>query len=192
MAGAFADVVERTLAESARAHEGARSAANAAAEAAEAIIAALRRGGRILVCGNGGSAADAQHFAAELVGRFEQERRALAAIALASDASVVTAVGNDYGFERVFARQVEALGSPGDVLMGITTSGRSANVVEAIAAAKAGGLTAVALTGRDGGAAGAAADIHINVPAARTARAQEVHRTLLHAICEIVERELYA
>jgi len=192
MPGAFADVVARTLAESARLHEDARSAAGPAAAAAEAMIASLRRGGRILACGNGGSAADAEHFAAELVGRFEQERRALAAIALTADASVVTAIGNDYGFARVFARQVEALGNPGDVLLGITTSGGSPNVLEAIAAARAGGLTTVALTGRDGGAAGAAADIHVNVPGTRTARVQEVHRTLLHAMCEIVERELHA
>jgi D-sedoheptulose 7-phosphate isomerase len=192
MPGAFADIVARTLASSARAHEDARSAAVPTAEAAEAMIAALRRGGRILACGNGGSAADAEHFAAEFVGRFERDRPGLAAIALSSDASVVTAIGNDYGFDRIFARQVEALGTPGDVLLGITTSGSSLNVVHAIAAAKARGLTAVALTGRDGGAAGAAADIHINVPGTRTARVQEVHRTLLHAICEIVEREMYA
>jgi D-sedoheptulose 7-phosphate isomerase len=192
MLESFADVVARALDESARLHTDARPAAVPAAAAAEAIVASLRRGGRILACGNGGSAADAGHFAAELVGRFERERRGLAAIALSADASVVTSVGNDYGFARVFARQVEAIGSPGDVLLAITTSGGSANVLEAIAAAKAGGVTTVVLTGRDGGPAGAAADIHVNVPGTRTARVQEVHRTLLHAICEIVERELYA
>lgn len=192
MPGTFADDVARTLAESARLHADARSAVAPAAAAAEAMLAALRGGGKVLACGNGGSAADAQHFAAEFVGRFERERRAIAAIALTTDTSIVTSIGNDYGFARVFARQVEALGRPGDVLLGITTSGGSPNVVEAIAAAKAGGLTTVALTGRDGGAAGAAADIHINVRSASTARVQEVHRTLLHAVCEIVERELYA
>ena len=192
MSGAHADFVAHALAEAARLHGAAVSAAGPAAEAAGAMIAALRSGGRVLACGNGGSAADAQHFAAELVGRFERERAALGAIALTTDTSIVTAVANDYDFSRVFARQVEALGRPGDVLLGISTSGGSANVIAAFAAAKAAGLTTVALTGRDGGAVGAAADIHINVPAASTARVQEVHRTLLHAVCALIERELYA
>jgi len=192
MAGAHADVVAQILAEAARLHGASASAAGPAAEAAGAMIAALRGGGRILACGNGGSAADAQHFAAELVGRFERERAALSAIALTTDSSIVTAVANDYDFARVFARQVDALGRPGDVLLGISTSGGSANVLAAFAAGKAGGLTTVALTGRDGGAVGAAADIHVNVPAASTARVQEVHRTLLHALCALIERELYA
>jgi len=192
MPGAHADVVAQILAEAARLHGASASAAGPAAEAAGAMIAALRGGGRILACGNGGSAADAQHFAAELVGRFERERAALSAIALTTDTSIVTAVANDYDFVRVFARQVDALGRPGDVLLGISTSGGSANVLAALAAAKAGGLTTVALTGRDGGAVGAAADIHVNVPAASTARVQEVHRTLLHALCALIERELYA
>jgi D-sedoheptulose 7-phosphate isomerase len=157
-----------------------------------AIVASLRSGGKILVCGNGGSASDAQHFAAELVGRFERERPALPAIALTTDTSILTAIGNDYGFDRVFARQVEAVGRAGDVLLGISTSGGSPNVLEAIGAAKSRGLTTVALTGRDGGVVGAAADIHINVPSPSTARVQEVHRTLMHAMCELVERELYA
>jgi len=192
MSGAHADFVAHALAEAARLHGAAVSAAGPAAEAAGAMIAALRSGGRVLACGNGGSAADAQHFAAELVGRFERERAALGAIALTTDTSIVTAVANDYAFSRVFARQVEALGRPGDVLLGISTSGGSANVIAAFAAAKAGGMTTVALTGRDGGAVGAAADIHVNVPAASTARVQEVHRTLLHAVCALIERELYA
>ena len=191
MSGAHADFVAHALAEAARLHGAAVSAAGPAAEAAGAMIAALRSGGRVLACGNGGSAADAQHFAAELVGRFERERAALGAIALTTDTSIVTAVANDYDFSRVFARQVEALGRPGDVLLGISTSGGSANVLAAFAAGKAGGLTTVALTGRDGGAVGAAADIHVNVPAASTARVQEVHRTLLHAMCALIERELY-
>ena len=188
-----ADVVTATLAASARLHEQAQSSSLAATvAAAEAMIAALRAGGKILVCGNGGSASDAQHFAAELVGRFERERRALPALALTTDTSILTALANDYAFARVFARQVEAMGRPGDLLIGISTSGGSANVLEAFATAKSGGLTTVALTGREGGAVGAAADIHINVPSRSTARAQEVHRTLLHAICALVERELYA
>jgi len=191
MPDAFADVVARTLAEAARLHADAQSAVAPTAAAAESMVAALRRGGKILVCGNGGSASDAQHFAAELVGRFERERRAIASVALTTDTSILTAIANDYAYTRVFARQIEAIGRAGDVLLGISTSGGSANVVEALAAAKAGGLTTVALTGRDGGLLGAAADIHINVPSPSTARVQEVHRTLLHAMCEIVERELY-
>ena len=192
MSSAHADFVAQTLAEAARLHGASAPAAGPAAAAAGAMVTALRSGGRILACGNGGSAADAQHFAAELVGRFERERAAMAAIALTTDTSILTALANDYDFTMVFARQVEALGRPGDVLLGVSTSGGSANVLAAFETAKAGGLTTVALTGRDGGAVGAAADIHINVPAASTARVQEVHRTLLHAVCALIERELYA
>jgi D-sedoheptulose 7-phosphate isomerase len=158
--------------------------------AAEAIRRATSADGKVLVFGNGGSAADAQHLAAELVGRFVRERQALAALALSTDTSVLTSVANDYGYERVFARQVEALGRAGDVAFAISTSGRSANVVAALEAAAARGMTTVALTGRDGGQVGRMADIHINVPSDSTARAQEVHQTLIHAICELVEREL--
>jgi len=191
MPDAFADVVARTLAEAARLHADAQSAVAPTAAAAESMVAALRRGGKILVCGNGGSASDAQHFAAELVGRFERERRAIASVALTTDTSILTAIANDYAYTRVFARQIEALGRAGDLLLAISTSGGSASILEALATAKAGGITTVALTGRDGGPAGALADIHINVPSPSTARVQEVHRTLLHAMCEIVERELY-
>jgi D-sedoheptulose 7-phosphate isomerase len=151
--------------------------------AADAIARALGAGGKVLAFGNGGSAADAQHFAAELVGRFERERRALAAVALTTDTSILTSLGNDYGYERVFARQVEAIGRAGDVAVGISTSGGAA-----LRAAAALGLATIALTGRDGGAVGAAADIHVNVPDRSTARVQEVHRTILHAICELVEK----
>ncbi|MCU0250160.1 MAG: SIS domain-containing protein [Vicinamibacterales bacterium] len=192
MADARTDFVAQTLAEAARLHGASLPAAGPAAAAAGAMVTALRGGGRILACGNGGSAADAQHFAAELVGRFERERAAMAAIALTTDTSILTALANDYDFTMVFARQVEALGRPGDVVLGISTSGGSANVLAAFDAARAGGLTTVALTGRDGGVVGAAADIHVNVPAASTARVQEVHRTLLHAVCALIERELYA
>ena len=156
-------------------------------EAAAAIRATLASGGRLLIFGNGGSAADAQHMAAELVGRFARERRAVAALALTTDSSVMTSVANDYGFERVFARQIEALGRAGDVALGISTSGNSRNVLQGIEAAGQQGLRTIALTGRDGGAIGAAADLHINVPGASTARVQEVHGTLIHAICELVE-----
>ena len=160
--------------------------------AAAAIGEAFAQGGRLFVFGNGGSAADAQHMAAEMVGRFARERRALPALALTTDTSVLTSVANDYNFERVFVRQIEALGRPGDVAFGISTSGDSANVLRAIEAAKAGRLQTVALTGRDGGLIGAAAEIHINVPDASTARVQEVHRTLIHAICELVEDSIDA
>ena len=155
--------------------------------AAEAMVAALARGGRVLAFGNGGSAAEAQHFAAELVGRFERERRGLAAIALTTNTSVLTAVANDYRFDQVFARQIEALGRPGDVALAISTSGTSANVLEGLRAARANGLTTVALTGRDGGTAGREVDIHLNVPHDSTARVQEAQLTLLHIVCELVE-----
>ncbi len=155
--------------------------------AAAAMVAALNGGGKLLVFGNGGSAADAQHVAAELVGRFQRERAALAAIALTTDTSVLTSVANDYAFDRVFARQIEALGKAGDAVLAISTSGGSANVVTALAAARRLGLRTIALTGRDGGEVGRAAEIHVNVPSASTARVQEVHRTLLHVMCELVE-----
>jgi len=160
------------------------------AAAAAAILAASNDGGKVLVFGNGGSAADAQHLATDLVGRFQRERRGLAAVALTADSSLLTAVANDYAFERVFVRQIETLGARGDLAFGISTSGRSTNVVEGLRAARARGLRTIALTGRDGGPAGALADIHINVPDPSTARVQEAHRTLIHAICELVEREL--
>jgi D-sedoheptulose 7-phosphate isomerase len=158
-------------------------------EAAASIARASRSGGKLLLFGNGGSAADAQHVAAELVGRFQRERPAIAAIALTTDTSVLTSLANDYDFARVFARQIEALGREGDVALGISTSGRSPNVVFALNAARSRRLVTVALTGNDGGPVGAAADIHINVPSASTARVQEVHRTLLHVICDLVERD---
>jgi D-sedoheptulose 7-phosphate isomerase len=158
--------------------------------AADAIGTSFAAGGRVLAFGNGGSAADAQHLVAELVGRFECERHAFAAIALTANASVVTAISNDYGFEQVFARQVAGLGRHGDVAFGISASGRSRNVEIALETAQARGLVTIALTGRDGGPIGARADIHLNVAETSTARVQEVHRTILHAICAIVEQRL--
>ena len=160
------------------------------ADAAAAILAASRDGGKVLVFGNGGSAADAQHLATDLVGRFQRDRRPVAALALTADSTLLTAVANDYAFDRVFVRQIEALGSRGDLAFAISTSGRSVNVVEGLRAARARGLSTIVLTGSDGGPAGALADIHINVPDPSTARVQEAHRTLIHAICELVEREL--
>jgi phosphoheptose isomerase len=158
--------------------------------AAAAIRTAFAAGGKLLIFGNGGSAADAQHLATELVVRFVRDRGALPALALSTDTSVITAAANDYGFDRVFARQIEALGRTGDAALGISTSGESANVLRAIETANALGLRTIALTGRDGGAIGRAAAINVNVPAAATARVQEVHSTLIHVLCELVERHL--
>jgi D-sedoheptulose 7-phosphate isomerase len=163
-------------------------ACHATARAAEAIRTAVARGGTVLVFGNGGSAAESQHFAAELVGRFERERPGIRALALTTDTSILTALANDYAFDRVFARQVEALGRPGDVAVGISTTGNSPNVVEGLKSAAARGLTTIGLTGRDGGAMGRLVDHHINVPHQVTARVQEVQLILLHAICDLVER----
>jgi phosphoheptose isomerase len=179
---------DRTLLDTIALHERATQSPQPVLDAAAAIIDAFRRGGKLLLFGNGGSASDAQHVAAEFVGRFQRERAAMAAIALTTDTSVLTGIGNDYAFDRVFARQIEALGRKGDVAFGISTSGASPNVVAALDAARAQGLQTIALTGRDGGAVGRAAAIHVNVPSDSTARVQEVHRTLLHVICDIVER----
>ena len=184
-----ADAVGRVFAAAVAAHQrmGERERASIVA-AADAIRTAMAAGGKLLIFGNGGSAADAQHFATELVVRFERERAAFPALALSTDTSVLTAAANDFGFERVFARQIEALGRRGDVAFGISTSGGSVNVLRGIEAATAGGLDTIALTGRDGGALGAAARIHVNVPEASTARVQEVHMTVIHALCTLVER----
>jgi phosphoheptose isomerase len=179
---------DSALTETIALHEAAKQGSGPVLAAASAISAAMKGGGKLLVFGNGGSAADAQHVAAELVGRFQRERAAMAAIALTTDTSVLTSIANDYAFERVFARQIEALGRRGDVALGITTSGASPNVVAALETAAALGLRTIALTGGDGGAVGRAAEIHVNVPSASTARVQEVQRTLLHVICDLVER----
>ncbi len=157
--------------------------------AAAAIRDAVARGGRVLVFGNGGSAAEAQHFAAELVGRFQRERPAMAGLALTTDTSILTAVGNDYAFNHIFSRQVEALGRPGDVALGISTSGQSANVLEGLAAARRLGLVTIGMTGGDGGPMAGIVDLHLNVPHTTTARIQEVHLMLLHALCALVEQE---
>lgn len=159
-------------------------------DAAQTMVTCLINNGKILACGNGGSAADAQHFAAELVGRFEAERQELAAIALTTDSSILTAVANDYSFNVIYAKQVRALGQPGDVLLAISTSGNSANIIEAIQAAHNNDLTVVALTGRDGGKIGQIlreGDIHICVPAERTARIQETHLLTIHCLCDGID-----
>ena len=160
------------------------------AEAAELMVNALVGNGKILACGNGGSAADAQHFAGELVGRFEIERQGLSAIALTTDTSIMTAIANDYGYTAIFDKQVRALGHPGDVLLAISTSGNSASVVEAINAAHDNDLRVVALTGKGGGAIAELlrdTDIHICVPSDRTARIQEVHLLTIHCLCDGVD-----
>ncbi|MCG3187065.1 MAG: Phosphoheptose isomerase [Rhodocyclaceae bacterium] len=158
--------------------------------AVERMVRCLLANGKIMACGNGGSAADSQHFAAELLNRFERERPGLAAIALTTDTSTLTSIANDYDYVQVFAKQVRALGQPGDVLLAISTSGRSANVIEAIQAAHEREIDVVALTGRDGGHIGALlgdTDVHVCVPAMRTARIQEVHLLALHCLCDGID-----
>lgn len=160
------------------------------AEAVEVMVACLLGNGKILACGNGGSAADAQHFAAELVGRFEMERQGLAAIALSTDTSIMTALANDYGYKAVFEKQVRALGQPGDILLAISTSGNSESVVEAVNAAHDNDLRVVALTGKGGGAIGEIlrdGDVHICITAERTARIQEVHLLTIHCLCDGID-----
>jgi D-sedoheptulose 7-phosphate isomerase len=163
------------------------------ADAAQAIVACLLNDGKVLACGNGGSAADAQHFAAELVNRFEVERPGLPAIALTTDTSVITSIANDYDYNLIFSKQVRALGMAGDVLIAISTSGNSANVMEAIRAAHDRGMVVIALTGRDGGTMGTmltASDFHLCVPTERTARIQEVHLLVLHCLCDVIDHLL--
>jgi D-sedoheptulose 7-phosphate isomerase len=162
--------------------------------AAELMTSTLRAGRKILSCGNGGSAGDAQHFSCELLNRFEIERPGLAAIALTSDSSTLTAIANDYNFDQIFSKQVAALGNPSDCLLAISTSGNSANVVAAIQAAHKKEMTVVALTGKDGGSIGRALesnDIEIRVPDERTARIQEVHLVVIHSLCDVIDQALF-
>ena len=163
------------------------------ADAVGAVVGCITAGGKVMACGNGGSASDAQHFAAEFVGRFERERPGLAAIALTTDTSIITAIGNDYDFNSIYSKQVQALGAPGDVLVAITTSGNSANVLAAVEAARAKEMTVIALTGRGGGKLRerlGETDVHICVPHERTARIQEVHILVLHCLCDAVDLQL--
>ena len=168
----------------------ARDCSAAIFEAANVITMCLRARGKLLFFGNGGSAADAQHLAAEFVGRFVRERAGLPAIALTTDSSILTAVGNDYGFDRVFSRQVQALGRPGDVAIAISTSGNSQNVLEAVQAARNGNLKIIGLSGKDGGLLAQEADLAITIPSNSTARIQECHIAVGHLLCELVEEDL--
>ncbi len=154
------------------------------------VRTALEKGRKILICGNGGSAADSQHMAAEFVGRFVKERQSLPALALTVDTSLLTAVGNDYGFDCVFSRQVEGLGQEGDVLIAISTSGNSANVVKAVKTAKEKGIYVIALTGENGGILAKKSDLCLAVPSQVTARIQEMHIMIIHMICEIAEADI--
>lgn len=167
--------------------------APAIAAAAEAIAAALLANGKVLTCGNGGSAADAQHFSSEMLNRFERERPGLPAFALTTDASTITSIGNDYQFADIFAKQVRALGNPGDILLAFTTSGNSHNVLNAIDAAHDKNMRIILVTGRDGGAAASALvaeDIMLCVPSASTARIQESHLVVIHCLCDLVDQQL--
>lgn len=160
-------------------------------EAVNWIIDALKKENKIMICGNGGSAADAQHFAAELVVRYKQNRAALPAIALTTDTSVLTAVGNDFSFETIFERQIEALGKEGDILIAISTSGNSKNVVRAVSKAKKMGIKTIGLLGKGGGKLKDLVDLALIVPSDNTARIQECHETIIHTICEEIERRLF-
>jgi len=167
----------------------ARESSGVIFEAALLITRCLRNGGKVLFFGNGGSAADAQHLAAELVGRFVRERAGLPAIALTTDSSILTAVGNDYGFEQVFARQIQALGRAGDVAVAISTSGKSANVLEGVKEARKRKLKTIGLTGKDGGALAQRADVAVTIPSTSTARIQECHIAIGHLFCELVDAD---
>lgn len=158
--------------------------------ASKLAVETLRNGNKILLCGNGGSAADAQHIAAELTGRYKTERRGLPGIALTTDTSALTAIGNDYGYDRVFDRQVEALAQKGDLLIGISTSGNSKNVINALKVAKEMGCKTLGLTGRDGGAMNSLCDINLIIPSNDTPRIQEMHILFAHTICQIIDNEL--
>jgi len=187
VAAQFADSAQLKL-------NAAQALAEPIARAAGLMVGALRAGGKLLACGNGGSAADAQHFAAELVNRFEIERPPLAAVALTTDSSALTAIANDYSYEQVFAKQLRALGRKGDVLLAISTSGNSGSVLEAVRAAREIGVRVVALTGNGGGKLApllVADDVHVCVPHSRTVRIQEVHLLALHCMCDAIDFQLF-
>jgi D-sedoheptulose 7-phosphate isomerase len=182
--------LNRAIDDSVRTLESLKNLEREVSRAADLIEQCLRAGNKLLVCGNGGSAADASHFATELVVRFAKDRRALPAICLTSDSGILTAAGNDYGFDEIFARQVAAFGAPGDVLICLTTSGKSKNVVRALQEAKARQMKSIGLLGRDGGSTVGIADLDLLVKSDSTARVQEAHQLLLHVLCEIIEARL--
>ncbi len=164
------------------------------ATAGERMVASLLNGGKILSCGNGGSAGDAQHFSSELLNRFERERPELPAVALTTDSSTLTSIANDYSYNQIFSKQIRALGQDGDVLLAISTSGNSANVIQAIQAAHEKGMSVVAMTGRDGGEMArlyGTSDVEIRVPANSTARIQEVHLVIIHCLCDYIDQTLF-
>lgn len=184
------DIIRSSIEDSIATKQRSLAMTEAIADSAQVLVSALRSGGKILVCGNGGSAADAQHLAAELVGRFQVERRALPCIALTTDSSMLTAWSNDYEYDSVFARQVSALGRPGDVLIGISTSGNSPSILQAAAEAQRLGMGVIGLSGRDGGKLGQLHDVHqVIVPSEQTARIQEVHILVIHIWATIIDRE---
>ena len=186
----FSPNLNRAIQESFRTLESLRDLQGEINAAAELVAQCLRAGNKLLVCGNGGSAADASHFATELVVRFAQNRRALPAICLTSDGGILTAAGNDYGFDEIFARQVAAFGLPGDVLVCLTTSGKSKNLVRALEEAKARNVKTIAFLGRDGGSTMGIADVDLLIKSESTARVQEAHQLLLHVLCEIIEAQM--
>jgi D-sedoheptulose 7-phosphate isomerase len=185
-------IFNQAIDDSTRTLESLKKLERQVAKAAELIQECLRAGRKILACGNGGSAADASHFATELVVRFAKDRRAQPAICLASDGGLLTAAANDYGFNEIFARQVAAFGQPGDLLICLTTSGKSKNIVRALEEAKARKLKTIALLGRDGGSTIGMADVDLLVRSKSTARIQEAHQLLLHILCEIIEARIKA
>lgn len=179
--------IEREIQESIAVKEQLVGMAQLIADASRLIVASMRNGGKLIVFGNGGSAADAQHLSAELVGRYRQDRKAFPAIALTTDSSALTSISNDYGFDTIFSRQLEALGKPGDVVVAISTSGNSPNVLQALATAKKLGITSIGLTGKSGGKLRSSVDVCLTVPSDSTPRIQEAHSLIIHILSGIVE-----
>ena len=186
------NIIEESIKESMRTKDGLlKDQVENIAKAARIIIKSLRLGGKVLIFGNGGSASDSQHMAAELVGRFKKERRALAAIALTVNTSILTAIGNDYGYDAVFSRQISALGRKGDVAIGISTSGNSVNVLNAVKEARSLDMGTIGLSGSGGGKLSKACDVSIVVNSENTPRVQESHTTIIHILCDLIETELF-
>jgi D-sedoheptulose 7-phosphate isomerase len=186
----FSSNLNRAISDSVRTLESLKDLEQEVTRAADLVEKCLRAGNKLLVCGNGGSAADASHFVTELVVRFAKDRRALPGICLASDSGILTAAGNDYGFDEIFARQVAAFGAAGDVLICLTTSGKSKNVIRALEEAKARQIKTISFLGRDGGSTAGIAEVNLLVKSDSTARVQEAHQLLLHVLCELIESRL--